>query len=730
MPIPDVLVINTTTKDTIFSDSKGHFPIESKGLYVFKKEGFSTKQTSINTIEETIVFLSAAPSQLNEVTITTNATRTAVTQSPNAIGIISNETTEQTQNINFNQALNLVPGVFMQSGSLNTNRITIRGIGSRNLFGTAKIQAYFKDIPLTNGSGETNIEDFELASISKIEIIKGSTSSIYGAGLGGTITIQPKTSLPDHSEANSELTVGSFNLIKNINKASLGLENNSFNLVHSYTESDGFRENNHYNRQTFTLNSNHVINPKNSLSFLGSYIDLKAFIPSSINETNYLNHPKMADQNWRAAKGYEDSKRGVFGLSWEHIFKQATKLNSSVFLSFRNGYEPRPFNILDDETLAFGFRSRLEGSTTVLNKNTKYTIGGELFKDRYNYKTFENLYQDFPEGTGSIEGHNLSHFEENRYYFNIFFETQIEVSKKTALSAGANLNQTTYKLTDDFPISENNPDQSGAFKFKTIVSPKFGITHQATKNFNLYSNISHGFSPITLNETLLPNGQINPNIKPETGWNFEIGMRGTTANKKLNYSVSAFSMHIKNLLVSRRTAQDQFVGINAGKTRHNGFETELNYLIKQSKNSSLFVLSNVTWNQFRFKEFIDDGNNYSGNDLTGVPSHIVNLGLNLTSKKGFYGNIHFQHVGKIPITDNNSLYSESYSLARLKTGFKTNLNKKLKLNLFFGLNNIFDTAYASQILINASSFGGNAPRYYYPGNPINFYTGINLNYLF
>jgi iron complex outermembrane receptor protein len=56
------------------------------------------------------------------------------------------------------------------------------------------------------------------------------------------------------------------------------------------------------------------------------------------------------------------------------------------------------------------------------------------------------------------------------------------------------------------------------------------------------------------------------------------------------------------------------------------------------------------------------------------------------------------------------------------------LSKRIKLSVFFGLDNIFDEVYASQILINASSFGGSEPRYFYPGNPINYYTGLNINY--
>ena len=113
-----------------------------------------------------------------------------------------------------------------------------------------------------------------------------------------------------------------------------------------------------------------------------------------------------------------------------------------------------------------------------------------------------------------------------------------------------------------------------------------------------------------------------------------------------------------------------------------------------------------------------------------MPSDIFNAGVDFNSTFGFYGNLNFQYVGSMPITDANSLYSDSYKLINFKIGYNLNLNKKLKLNTFFGVNNIFGERYASQILINNSGFGGSPPRYYYPGNPINYFTGINLNYVF
>jgi len=52
------------------------------------------------------------------------------------------------------------------------------------------------------------------------------------------------------------------------------------------------------------------------------------------------------------------------------------------------------------------------------------------------------------------------------------------------------------------------------------------------------------------------------------------------------------------------------------------------------------------------------------------------------------------------------------------------------LDAYLGFNNIFNEKYASMLQINAGSFGNNPPRYYYPGEPSNYYAGLNLKYTF
>lgn len=727
--LTDVHIINDQYDDVVISNALGEFELNAIGLYKFTRLGYASYEVEVGNNDFIVIQLKVKSSELNEVIVSTDQLPITLKNSVSTLDVLSAKEINRSNTINFTSIFNRVPGVYMQTGALNTNRITIRGIGSRNLFGTSKIRAYYEDIPLTTGNGETTIEDFEINSIGRIEILRGTVSSIYGAGLGGTIHLKPEKPYFNKTTIGNEFMFGSYGLAKGLINVSHGGAKNNLRAIYSNTHSDGYRDNNSYNRQTLTLVSNHYLNKKNEMSFIGSYIDLRAFIPSSINEDDFINNPTAAAFTWDRSQGFEDTKRGIFGVSWKHLYSDNLKQNTSVFTSFRDAYEPRPFNILTEDTFAFGIRSRFVGNALLLKKKLDWTIGGEMFRDNHQLRTFANLYKDFPIGTGSVQGSLLSSFKEKRNYFNLFFESNYYLSNKTMLSLGLNYNRTSYDLDDRF-LAVDKPDQSGRYSFDGIFSPKLGLSHSFFDSLIIYGNIGHGFSPPSISETLLPDGLINTEIEPESGWNFEIGIRGNMINNRLQLNAAIFRLDVRNLLVARRTGQDQFIGVNAGKTIHDGFELALNYQLIKSEVTSLNTYFNYTLNDFRFKEFIDVDQDYSGNDLTGVPSQIFNTGFDIETDFGLYGNVNFQHIGSMPITDSNNLFTDSYNLTNLKVGYQLKLNKSLVSNIFFGLNNIFNEVYASQVLINASSFGGNAPRYFYPGNPLNYYGGINIKYIF
>lgn len=131
---------------------------------------------------------------LKEVLISPLHINTNLQDTPASIGILSKKDLLQNNTTDISTVINTVSGVFMQSSNFTTNRISIRGIGTRTPYGTNKIRAFYGNIPLTSGNSETVIDDIDLENLNQIEIIKGPLSSVYGAGLGGAILISPQLS--------------------------------------------------------------------------------------------------------------------------------------------------------------------------------------------------------------------------------------------------------------------------------------------------------------------------------------------------------------------------------------------------------------------------------------------------------------------------------------------------------------------------------------------------------
>lgn len=621
--------------------------------------------------------------------------------------------------------LNTVPGVFMHSGALNTNRITIRGIGNRNLFGTAKIKAYLAGIPLTNGSGETSLEDIDLSIIDAVTVYKGPASSIYGAGLGGMINLQVSDDIrPTGNAFSLKNTNGSFGLSRSaFTFTRSNYEKSIVNLNLNTTFSDGYRANNEYKRYSFSGFGKFNISEHESVNMLLNYTYLDGEIPSSLDSTDYVDNPEQAAFIWNRAAGYEQTEKVIIGVSYNASLGPHLQQTSGVYILYRDSYEKRPFNILREISTSVGARSEwiVDYPFNGFISNFEFHLGGELFKEDYAWQTYDT------DGINSRD-ELLSDNNEFRFYTNLFTQAKLKVDYRATLTLGLNRNYTHYEYRDYF---EADGDQGGIYGFPRQWSPFINLGINLDKllymnqDLGLSATVSHGFSPPTLEETLTPDGAINRSIRPEQGWNYELGLRGSI-NYRFKYGVSFYSMQIEDLLVARRTSFDQFIGVNAGKTVHNGIEATLRYSIK-FKDFRLEPFLNYTYADYSFEEFIDEENDYSGNELTGTAPHLLTTGIQFASNT-FYGNIIYRFVDAMPMRDDNSIYSDAYQLVDLKVGYKHRFNEDWELNFFTGVNNLFDEKYASMILINAGSFGSNAPRYFYPGLPRNFYLGLEVSF--
>lgn len=727
--LENVQIINAESGEEVYSDSSGNFRIEIRNFpsrLQFSLPGY--EETSFTGLDgdAITIYMERSLESLGEVVIRGTHIPSELRKIPAAISLITKRDLERIDVTNFAQAFNNVPGVYANQGALNTTKLNIRGIGGRSQYSTNRIQANFNGFPLTTAEGELTLDDLDPESISRAEVIKGPASSIYGAGLGGVINIFSAEAVPGETSASLKTLFGSYNMTRQLINVSHGTKNSSVFINYSDLKSDGYRENGEYDRKSMLANASLQTSEGNRLSFLASFTRLKAYIPSSVNEETFLNSPQSAASNWAQSRGYESYDQGNLGVSYLHSFSANFSNTTSLYLNFRDAYEPRPFDILKEERVSAGARTRFNLDTYVFDLTSRISFGAEYYNEWYETGTFENLYQDF-ENRGSVAGLRLSNNEQSRNYSNFFAQWELDVSERLKLEAGANLNITQYSLTDLF--QQNEIDQSGDYRFNTIFSPRIAATYEISERKNFYGSISHGFSIPTVAETLTPEGQINTALLPESGINYEVGFKGNWLNNKLYTEFAAYSIQIQDLLVAQRVAEDQYVGLNAGETRHNGIEMLVNYSASIGPGIRLRPFINASFNFFEFTEFVDRDMDFAGNKLPGIPSGTVNIGMDAGYRNfSFYTN--FLAVGEIPLNDSNSQFTDPYEVLNLKATYDLRLATKFNVILTAGVNNVLDERYASSILTNAVGFGGAAPRYYYPGNPRNYYGGVALNYRF
>lgn len=727
-PLAYASILNLQDSSGTTADEKGYFSLEVSlpALLLISHIGYGQQQVQVSDFDEMIIVtLQARETNLHEVIVRASHINERYMDVPATINLVSRKQLERNDEMIITPALNRIPGVYMHSGSLNTNRITIRGAGARTPYGTDKIKAYFDDIPLTSGEGATALEDIDLSAIQRIEVIKGPGSSVYGAGLGGVINMHSRSAPTGENVAQVHSTLGSYGLRRNVLQYLAGKGNKQLTVTYANAHSDGYRENSEYDRQSVIIAGNLFAHDGSKLSVLGMFTDLKAYIPSSVDRATFEDTPETAAFTWKQAQGYEAYDKASAGVSYEYEVSKNIKHISSSFISFRNADEPRPFDILKENTIGIGFRSRLIAEQELLKSKSTFSLGVEYFNDWHQWATYENLYEQFP-GQGSIAGGILSDNEEVRQYYNLFAQANLQFTPKWAAQLGLNFNNTSYSLTDLYPA--DSIDQTGRYTFDHIWSPRMAVSYKITPNKVLFGSVSHGFSPPSLAETLTPEGRINPDIQPETGWNYEIGSKLSWLNGQLYTEVSIYRMEIENLLVAERVGPDTYVGVNAGKTIHNGLEALVNFEIADGLQWSVKPYLAATFMDYKFDTFVHQEQDHSDNDLTGVPAQILNVGFDISSAKGLYFYSDYSYVGEIPLNDQNSAFSEAYGVLHAKGGYKTEIGQHFTIDISFGVNNITDEKYASMVLVNAVGFGGAAPRYYYPGLPRNYYGSVMVSY--
>ena len=298
----------------------------------------------------------------------------------------------------------------------------------------------------------------------------------------------------------------------------------------------------------------------------------------------------------------------------------------------------------------------------------------------------------------------------------IYIQGEYQLNDAWTLQAGLRYDELSYDVSDRFLT---NGDDSGTLNFNEL-SQSLGLNYKFAPGV-LFASYSSSFETPTTTELANPDasGGFNPSLKPQLADNFEIGYKGGTEN--LFYEISLFQIDLENELIPFELAA--FPGrtfySNAGSSDRRGLETALSW----QNNSGFGIDASFTWSDFEFDSFIDDnGNDFSGNQLPGLPKQFGYLGFSYATDNGFSGVLETVYSGDLYANNANSAEVSSYTVANLRFNIDIESGKWL-FRTYAGINNLFDESYNNNIRINA--FGS---RFFEPAPGRHVYVGVVVNY--
>ena len=660
--------------------------------------------------------------QLESVTVSAFAIKAKWKDATAAVALLNKNSLQRFDNNSLVPAMNSVAGVRMEERSPGSYRLSIRGSLLRSPFGVRNVKLYWDHIPLTDATGNTYLQLIDVNTLQSVEIIKGPASSFYGANTGGTVLLKSDNSISsDKNIFNAALSGGSFGMLNEQLGWKYSTKNFVSNIQQGHLQNNGYRDNSSLRRDMIKWNGKWDISSKTSLSFLSFYSNLHYETPGGITQAQMDSLPTLARQPAGSSPGAEQQKAGVYnetifaGASLRTALAKNFENKTSVVINHTNFKNPFITNYEKRNEMNTAARTNFEYSYAANNFLLQANAGAEFL---YNHSDIN----DFGNKSGVADTVQFMDKIKTTQYF-LFAQLNATIADKLILQLGVSDNTADYNYTRLTDATKTYPIKKNA---GPTGSPRFSITYKITKDISLYALAAKGFSTPTLAEVLPSTGVFAQELKPESGWNYEGGIKGSLFNQHLDFSASYYYFALKDAIVKRTdstTGADYFV--NAGGTIQKGFEFWLNGNIVNNKNSFLKKLN--VWNSFasqpyKFDEYIVGANDYSGKELTGTPKLVNVCGIDIQTKGDFYLNTTFNYTSSIWLNDGNTVQSKPYRLLQAKIG-KQFTCKKCSIEIFAGADNILNQVYSLGNDLNA--FGS---RYFNPAPERNYYGGIKIGF--
>lgn len=467
---------------------------------------------------------------LNEVVVTASRTPEKKIDANADVAVVTSKEIEEKHFGDVAQAVKNVPGVFISSHgasgqSYNSDQIYINGSSNVVVF----VDGIRRN---TNGNSLMNASIAELVamdSVDHIEVLKGSSSTLYGSDAqGGVINIITKEAKEDGVKTTLRTSFGN-NSKEKYTLYNAGKEGNVFWSVEAGKELGGTFKDGWGRKIINHLNAEHY-NAKLGYD-LGNDSDI--VVNYEKYKTDYTK-PSYGSNDKKAVAG----KKNNDALNLQYTAKIRDNL-TNLFSVYRNR------TTFDIPSQPWG----MDMKTTGVSDQLTYTINKQTLTGGFDwYKDEVPFYYDNT-GISEVQGTSIH---------NIAFYLQ----DKIALT-----NQ--WNITPGVRVDHHST-------FGTHTSPSLSVGFKQSENTNYYVNYKTFFVAPNLYQLFGSDAYFghvgNKNLKPQEGNTIEFGINHNFGDN-LTGTFNVYHTHAKNILYA--DPSDNYHYANGGKSNLNGFTINL-----------------------------------------------------------------------------------------------------------------------------------------------------------
>jgi iron complex outermembrane receptor protein len=652
--------------------------------------------------------------------------RRSLLELPFAITVQTPDSTRPGQrHLNLDETLWLIPGLTVSNRNNPSQdpRISIRGYGARSAFGVRGIRVLRDGIPLTLPDGQTPVDYLDLESVGRVEVMRGSASSLYGNAGGGVVDLRTSAPMPVPVSAAARLWTGSFATRRVVAKTSGSVDGFGYQGNVARTESDGYRD---YSNQRTNSGFGRLSYDNADGSYALEWLGLDTPIaqnPGALTRAQFETNPQLADPLSIRKKARKAVKQSQFGLTARQAVSRA-EIEAAGYVGTRSLDNPLTFGIVDVDRDLSGGNLRGTIPFTAFGAGNRLTVGTEFQYQNDWRRNFTNC-NDVPPPTaptatcptpGVERGSITLNQREIVSSWGSYLRDELDFGDRYSLSAGARADAVRFRVEDKL-INAGNPDDSGERRLDA-VSPTAGFLARITDAHSAYVNVSTAFETPTATELgNQPSGAagINQDLKPQRSLTYEAGLKGVAAFG-FQYNIALFSTRVHDELIPfdiPASAGRRYFR-NAGRTSRRGAELGMGVELGPLELGSAYSYGN-----YRFVDFTVDTAHYAGNQIPGVPRQTFQATATLRSWLASLVT-EATMTDRIFVDDANTATAPGYAIFNARI-VSSALWEGSGAEVTLGAQNLFNTRYVSSVSVNAA--GG---KFYEPGSQRSVYLGITL----